>query len=69
MLCILAVCVNFFLRWGAEGTSSLETRRKFVVYCTVSVGLFYEFFHLLVLISIYLLLWYCRPQFGDRAIK
>ena len=61
MLCILAVCVllvNFFLRLDAEDTSSLQARRKFVVYCTVSVGLFHEVFNLLVLVSMYLLLWY-----------
>ena len=61
MLCILAVCVllvNFFLGLDAEDTSSLQARRKFVVYCTVSIGLFHEVFHLLVLVSMYLLLWY-----------
>jgi hypothetical protein len=65
MLHILAVCVllvNFFLRLGAEDTSSLQASRKFVVYCTISVGFFHEVFHLLVLVSVYLLLWYWKTS-------
>ena len=58
MLAVCVLLVNFFLRLGTDDTSSLQARRKFNVYCTVSVGLFHEMLHLLVLVSVYLLLWY-----------